>query len=400
MKVPLVIVLAFIALSHASPAAKVNPTDDKRVLCYFESWAIYNNGQGKFEVKDLDPFVCTHLVYSFVGLGNDNKVKVLDPYADLEEDGGLGNMKKLTGLKKQNPTLKVLLAIGGWSEGSTKYSNMAASAANRKVFINSIVPFLQSQNFDGLDFDWEYPTERGGTPADKNNFDTLLSELRTAFTPHGFLLSAAIGAGEGLIKKAYNVANLGRILDFINVMTYDYHSEYDGYAHHHSPLYAHAQDAANGIADFNSDSTMKLLVSLGAPAEKLNLGIGCYGKGVTLTNQNNNGIYAAADGPIPGGSMLGTDGYWGYNEICAKVGPDNWTVVRLEGQITSPYAYKGKNWIGYDDPQSARIKGEYARAQGYGGVMTWAIDTDDFRGGCHGETFPIVRAMGRGINGN
>ena len=33
-------------------------------------------------------------------------------------------MKRFTGLKSQNPNLKALVAIGGWNEGSAKYSQV------------------------------------------------------------------------------------------------------------------------------------------------------------------------------------------------------------------------------------------------------------------------------------
>ena len=63
---------------------------EKRVLCYYESWAVYNEGPGEFQIRDIDPQLCTHIVYSFAGLGSDNKLKVLDEYNDLSDDGGLG----------------------------------------------------------------------------------------------------------------------------------------------------------------------------------------------------------------------------------------------------------------------------------------------------------------------
>jgi hypothetical protein len=46
---------------------------------------------------------------------------------------------------------------------------MAATEAARNTFADSVVTFVQKYNFDGLDMDWEYPTQRGGTPQDKVN---------------------------------------------------------------------------------------------------------------------------------------------------------------------------------------------------------------------------------------
>lgn len=61
------------------------------VVCYYGSWAVYRNGKGKFDVEDINPKLCSHLIYSFVGISGDGQVKVLDPWNDLEDNNGLGN---------------------------------------------------------------------------------------------------------------------------------------------------------------------------------------------------------------------------------------------------------------------------------------------------------------------
>ena len=44
---------------------------------------------------------------------------------------------------------------------------MASDPKLRAKFVQSVVKMLQEFNFDGLDFDWEYPTLRGGLKTDK-----------------------------------------------------------------------------------------------------------------------------------------------------------------------------------------------------------------------------------------
>lgn len=83
-------------------------------------------------------------------------------------------------LKKLNPKLKVLAVVGGWNEGSQKYSALAADANKRKLFISSALEFIKDHGFDGLDVDWEYPAQREGAPQDKQNFVTLLKEIKEA----------------------------------------------------------------------------------------------------------------------------------------------------------------------------------------------------------------------------
>lgn len=126
---------------------------DKKMVCYYGTWAVYRPGDGRFPVENIDPFICTHIIYAFTGLGSDNRIKPLDPWQDLKENYGKGAMERFTGLKKINPNLKTIVAIGGWNEGSIKYSAMASNPSSRKTFVDSCVEFIEKYNFDGLDMD-------------------------------------------------------------------------------------------------------------------------------------------------------------------------------------------------------------------------------------------------------
>lgn len=62
-----------------------------------------------------------------------------------------------------------------------------------------------------------------GRDADKADYIELLKELRAAFEPYGFILSAAVSAGKPTIDRAYDVPQVSKLLDIINLMAYDYH---------------------------------------------------------------------------------------------------------------------------------------------------------------------------------
>jgi len=58
--------------------------------------------------------------------------------------------KKIIGLKTVNNELKVMLAVGGWNQGSLAFSNMASNEKRRKNFVEKAVIFLRTHHFDGL----------------------------------------------------------------------------------------------------------------------------------------------------------------------------------------------------------------------------------------------------------
>lgn len=73
---------------------------------------------------------------------------------------------------------------------------------------------------------------------------------------------------------------------------------------------------------------------------------------------------------------------------------ESWTVVR-DPYGLAPYAYRERQWVGYDDMESIAIKTRFANAMNLGGAMIWSIETDDFLGECHGQKFPLLNTINR-----
>lgn len=74
---------------------------------------------------------------------------IADPWQDLEEGGGKAGYKRLTDYKNSHRHLKVLLAIGGWNEGSQNYSELAGHPDRRQRFVKQASEFVRLHNFDG-----------------------------------------------------------------------------------------------------------------------------------------------------------------------------------------------------------------------------------------------------------
>ncbi|XP_076166262.1 chitotriosidase-1-like [Ptiloglossa arizonensis] len=366
----------------------------KRIVCYFGSWAVYRPGLGAFQPNDIDPRLCTHLIYSFTGLNTDGTIKILDPWADLANGGGKAGYDKFNALRQLNPAVKTMIAIGGWNEGSTKYSQVAANVALRAQFVQNVVQFLQKYNFDGFDVDWEYPNQRGGQLYDLDNYVALLRDLRQALDQHGYILSVAVAAAESSAALSYHIAQVAQYVHFINLMTYDFNGSWNNYVGFNAPLYASSRDIG-AAAKLNVDAAVRYWLSLGAPADKINLGIPSYGRSFTLVNPGDNGLGALCSGPGIAGPYTREAGCLGYNEICSNLGQGGWTVIR-DLQQGVPYAFKGNQWVGYDDPTSVREKANYINSLGLGGAMLWSIETDDFRGIC-GQKYPLLTALNQAL---
>jgi len=60
-----------------------------------------------------------------------------------------------------------------------------------------------------------------------------------------------------------------------------------------------------------------------------------------------------------------------------------------------PYAYKGNQWVGFDDKAMIEQKCNYVKDMGLGGGMVWALDLDDFRNLCGEGSYPLMNTMRR-----
>ena len=82
-----------------------------------------------------------------------------------------------------------------------------------------------------------------------------------------------------------------------------------------------------------------------------------------------------------------------YNEICVNIASQGWTKVSDTSGNMGPYAYKGNQWVGYDDVDMVTRKAQYILDEGLGGGMFWDLPSDDVRNLCGGGTYPLIRSV-------
>lgn len=212
--------------------------------------------------------------------------------------------------------------------------------------------------------------------------------MSEAFKPRGLLLSAAVSASKRVIDAGYEVPILAQYLDWIAMMTYDYHGSFDGKTGHNAPLYA--LDASDNL---NTNFTTHYWMQKGAPANKLVMGVASYGQSFSLANAQNNGLNAQSSGPGEAGQYTRQGGMLSYYEICDKTKKNGWKVVRDPQNRIGPYAFKGNQWVSYDDIDNIRTKAKLMRNLNLGGGMMWALDLDDFTGKCGCGKYPLLTAL-------
>ena len=62
-------------------------------------------------------------------------------------------------LKIEHPHLTTLLSVGGASNGGAGFLQIAQSKGLMVEFARNCAIYLRDRNFDGIDIDWEYPTD-------------------------------------------------------------------------------------------------------------------------------------------------------------------------------------------------------------------------------------------------
>ncbi len=362
---------------------------------YLAGWGVRSKGT---RIDALPGDRLTHVIYAFANVDSTGRAVLGDPCLDAGLCGAAaapaaaapaappgGNFAALAALKARYPHLKVLVAIGGWT-WSGRFSDVALTDSSRRAFATSALDRLVRRwpgVIDGIDIDWEYPV-RGGLPEnarrpeDRRNFTLLMAELRrqldaqTARDGRRYWLTAATTAGAAGIANL-ELDSLARVVDWLNVMTYDYHAG-DGMAHFNAPLHAAANDPT---PRHNVDSTIATYLRGGMPAAKLVVGVPFYSRSYGDVAPANDGLFQPG---APAPREWSGAGLEPRNLTREKLEAAGFALHREPG-AQAPWAYNSATgiWITFDDAESLGRKADYVRARGLGGVMIWELGGDDGR---------------------
>lgn len=220
--------------------------DNFRVIGYY-SGDLFEEPLSSLQTDKL-----THIMYAFLIPQADGSVL---PLAEEE------NVRQLIE-KAHADNCKVYIAVGGWSYNNVPlaqtFETVATDDALRKKFIQSITDVVKEYNFDGVELDWEYPTQNSAP-----YYEALIVELSKELEKGNKHLTAALNGAwsptEGPEVSNYVSDACLDAFEFINVMSYDMNND------QHSPFWF-----ANTSIDY--------WLTRGVSPEKIVLGMPLYAR--------------------------------------------------------------------------------------------------------------------------
>lgn len=408
--------LATAGAANAAPYRSDNGDNShsKVSVEYMTQWGVYSGHYTKNLITSGAVNKITEIDYAFSNIAADGTCASADAWADWQKpldaantvDGTqdtwtqpiAGNFNQLRELKKAYPNLKIVMAIGGWSE-STNFSSAAATAASRAKFAQSCIDMYINGNlpgvapgaaagiFDGISIDWEYPNEVGNGnphgPQDTANYTALVQEFRAqldaAAKANGvshYLLTADVPAGPQNASQI-QLGPVSRSLDWMNVMTFDMHGPWEttGPTNNQSNLFPSPFDPApratpsNPYPNNGEISTAEVVANYvlhGVAPNKIVISVPYYAHGWTgvAPGPRGDGLYQPATG-------VAADVV--YNQLAALPG-----TVHHDPISGAAYKYDPATqtfWT-FDDPQSIQEKVAFIKFLGLRGDMAWSEEGD------------------------
>ena len=349
-----------VAFSLAPALHASNP----RLLAYYGYWDKWN--VPPYTAATIPYQQLTHIVHDGISPSNKADGSLAVPAAFLEPE--LIERAHAAGVK-------VEVCVDG---SAYLFVTIDADATLRATFAQNIANFAIANGYDGVDFDYEVPNnyEQAG------QFTQLIGDVRVLLPAGQYLISAAVSSSPGSYG-VYDFAGMTPLLDFYNVMTYDFHGAWTNHAGHCSPLYLSPLDPGQeGSLD---TSTEEYLTEFAVPAEQINLGTAFYGYAFDVfnlwdfcANHQDCGVEGVPTVIYAQAEQLIASGAW---------------IENFDDLASAPYLLDARGeifgFITEDTPSSTEAKVTYALSQRkLGGVFMWELSQD-----YNGKDQPLLNAM-------
>lgn len=281
-----------------------------------------------------------------------------------------------------NKGCKLLLSVGGYTSAGLpdNFPVVAASAAARSNFASKCAEIIELYDLDGIDIDWEFPSNN----TDKANFTALLAATRDsldALEPvigRQLYLTVAVSASPDYMQFI-DWTGIISLVDYINLMSYDFYGPWDIKTNHNSPLFPTTNATAGNVTGLSwNEAVNTLLNTYNVPASRLNIGIPFYGRSRFTTGAPGLGVTAVQNvmDTVRFAADAGRPLYYnieGYLPSYTK----HWDTAANVPYLTSS---RNNTFVSYDDEQSVGLKAKFINSKDLAGAIVWDL-TGDYIGG-------------------
>ncbi|MGD9909890.1 MAG: glycosyl hydrolase family 18 protein [Candidatus Izemoplasmatales bacterium] len=249
----------------------------------------------------------------------------------------------------------------------SSWSSIAGSPTRVNNFADNIVAMINQYGFDGVDIDWETPTESEAT-----KFTEMMHVIYTKVKENNpnHLVTAAVAGGMWQPPR-YDLVNSQQYLDYINMMTYGMVSN-NGY--YQNALYKSTTNAnttnlvGKTLSSCSIAESVAIYNTYGIPNSKIIVGVAFYGIKQTRTYDAGSGTWSAWTNA---GSVS-------YTYIMNNYLNNSNYNYYYDSKAGVPYIIStdGTIFISFDNPRSIMDKSDYIINQGLGGMMYWENGLD------------------------
>lgn len=405
---------------------------ERKIVGYFPEWAYKSEAQGYFNATDLQWDELTHLQYSFAMIDEKtNKIKLGDEFAAIKEDFSTlspeqlmhkgeqitidetlpykGHFNHLQTMKKKYSDVDLLISVGGWA-GSRGFYTMMDTDDGINTFADSCVEFIRTYGFDGVDIDFEYPssTSQSGNPDDFDLSEprratinarynvmmkTLREKLDAASKKDGkdYLLTAAVTASSWVLGGVDD-NSYAKYLDFLSVMSYDFHGGWNEYVENLANIYPDAADTETTnmlMPVLNMDWAYRYYRGV-LPPEKILMGIPYYSRGwENVQGGDGTGLHGKSKTPASGKYNVWGDDLNGDGVLEPAGANPLWHVMNLleqddklnvhwddTGKVPHAWQEDEKVFLSFENEQSIDARLKYIEEQNLGGALIWVMNGD------------------------
>ncbi|GLA53900.1 hypothetical protein AnigIFM63604_011204 [Aspergillus niger] len=339
------------------------------VIGYLEASSV-NRTCLRWEASDVNTTKYTHVNFGFGNIASDFSINV----DGMESDFDL--FLKLVGTKR-------ILSFGGWDFSTSSSTYMifreGTAAANRETFATNVANFITEKGLDGVDFDWEYPGEPdiSGIPAggsdEGENYLEFLKVLR-ALVANDTIISVTAPSSYWYLK-AFPIAEMAEVVDYINYMTYDLHGIWD-LGNEYSQWGCSDGDCL--FSHVNMTETMwalAMITKAGVATKDIRVGVSSYGRSFHMTTAGCYESWCTYDTAGAAGPCTDTAGYIAEAEMEEILASDT-TTQTYSTYDTDILVYNETQWVGYMNSTTRASRMAYYKQFNFGGTAEWAIDLE------------------------